>query len=756
MAERESDPNAGERPGDAPKERRGGAWWFGRAIVWARLLVIAAWIVGAYLATTHLPSGLENEGAELGSLLPHSSKALEVEKRSLQTFGFPLISRSMVVASKADGFDGADGAAALRYVARTDRGGSGVKAVPFAAEGEPLKAGPIGDTMLVYLYVEPSAEADATNASEAFAAGLRRATGADTTHITGAIPAAAAETNLVEEHLLWVEIATVVLVVGILLAYYRSIGIPLLCLAGVGLSYLVADRLIGLVAREFSLTIPEEAQPVVVALLFGVLTDYLVFFVSGFRSRLERGESATAAASAVTGELLPVVSTAALMIAGATMTLSLSGVNFLSSFGPAMAISVLVAAAVSLTFLPAALALFGRAIFLPRRLEVAADDQVPADADTGARGRVVGLAARHPIPVILVCLVALLAAASGLRLLELGNPIIRGLPDTTQSRQGYDEASQALGPGVVGPTMLVVEGEGVGSDTEALASLHERLAAQPGIASVVGPSAGTGPLPPGVFVSADGGAARYLVVLEADPDGPVAPGILSRLESRLPEMLASSGLHGATFGVTGDTSVGHELTEDTWQAGLKVAPAAIAVLLLLLFALLRSRTAPLYLVGSSLLVVAAALGLTVYVFQGLLGYNEIAFFVPVATAILMLALGADYNVFLVSRIWREAERREATAAIRYAGTRASSAISVAGLILALSFAAVWLIPIAAFRELAFAMFVGLMLDTWVARPLLIPALVSLFGAEGGRAREDVPDRASPAADLRPRSGRAGR
>jgi len=87
---------------------------------------------------------------------------------------------------------------------------------------------------------------------------------------------------------------------------------------------------------------------VIIALLFGVLTDYLVFFVSGFRTRLERGESARDAASAVTAELLPVVSTAALMIAGATLTLTLAGVDFLSAFGPAMAISVLVAVLVAL------------------------------------------------------------------------------------------------------------------------------------------------------------------------------------------------------------------------------------------------------------------------------------------------------------------------------------------------------------------------------------------------------------------------
>ncbi len=120
-------------PDPISEERRGATWRFGRAIVWARLFVIAAWIAGAAVATTQLPSGLGSEAAELGSLLPRSSKAVEVEEKSLETFGFPLISRSMVVARKEGGFDAADTAAALRLVARTDRGESGLKAVPFAA-----------------------------------------------------------------------------------------------------------------------------------------------------------------------------------------------------------------------------------------------------------------------------------------------------------------------------------------------------------------------------------------------------------------------------------------------------------------------------------------------------------------------------------------------------------------------------------------------------------------------------------------------
>lgn len=103
---------------------------------------------------------------------------------------------------------------------------------------------------------------------------------------------------------------------------------------------------------------------------------------------------------------------------------------------------------------------------------------------------------------------------------------------------------------------------------------------------------------------------------------------------------------------------------------------------------------------------------------------------PVASAILLLALGADYNVFLISRIRREAEERELRPAIRGAGIRAGRAITVAGFILALSFAAVALIPIQGFREIAFALCVGLLLDTLVARTLLVPALVAIFEREG--------------------------
>jgi RND superfamily putative drug exporter len=304
---------------------------------------------------------------------------------------------------------------------------------------------------------------------------------------------------------------------------------------------------------------------------------------------------------------------------------------------------------------------------------------------------------------------------------------MRGLPKTSEPRQGYNAASAGIGPGVLGPTMLVLEEPGIARRAGELGGFQARLDRESGVVAVLGPADQPVPSRSGVMLAPDASAARYVLVLDGDPDGASAVDALSRVEADLPAMLERSGLRGAHTGITGDTTIASELSEQTTTAFERVTPAALVVLLILLWILLGSWSAPVYLVASSLLVVAAALGLTVYVFQDLLGYGELAFFVPIASAILLLALGADYNVFLISRIWREADDQELRPAIRSAGVRAGRAITVAGVILALSFAAIALIPIQAFREIAFALSVGLLLDTLVARTLLVPALVAIFG-----------------------------
>lgn len=730
----------------------GGLTWnrSGRAIVWLRFLVVPAWIAATVMAVTHLPSAFEAEAGELGNLLPRSSSALEVERRAIKTFGLPLLSRTMVVAREPGGFSAAQASSAARYIAAADRseGPRAVKAVPLADTPGVLGAGGTPTTLVAYLYLDPAlSEDESQERAERFAAGLERATSAPVVKVTGALPGTRSETEIAESHLIWVELATALLVVAILALYFRSLGVPLLGVSTVAIAYLCADRALGWIAERYGLSIPREAEPVIVALIFGVLTDYLVFFVSGYRQRLRQGTRTVAAVSETAGELLPVILTAALMIAGATLTLLLSGVRFLSAFGPSMAVAVIVSALVAMTLVPAALAIFGRALLWPREPTERSPEGADREKDVageggGARGLLLGIAVRLPLLTTALCVLALLVAASGLRHLALGNPVMRGLPPTSEPRQGYDAAAAGIGPGVLGPTMLVLEESGIAEREGELASLQANLERDPKVIGVLGPADQPLPLRSGVMLAPNGNAARYVLAFDADPDGATATESLSQLEAELPAMLERSGLQGVQTGITGDTTIASELSEDTTTAFERVGPAALVVLLILLWLLLGSWAAPLYLVGSSLLVVAAALGLTVYVFQDLLGYGELAFFVPIASAILLLALGADYNVFLISRIWREAEGQELRPAIRSAGIRAGRAITVAGFILALSFAAVALIPIQGFREIAFALGVGLLLDTLVARTLLVPALVALFEGErrrGGEAQVEPTD-----------------
>jgi putative drug exporter of the RND superfamily len=727
-----------------PQGSEGTRLWRGlaRAIVWLRFVILAAWIAGVVLATVNLPSAFEGESSDAESLLPHSSHAVEVEEKAIKTFGEPLISRTMVVASRPQGFSAAQLSAAARHIVATDRreGERAIRAVPLIDTPGLLASEKTATTLVVYLYIPiVLSEDEQQEAAESFAAGLGRASGAEAVKVTGALPGTRAEANVANSHILWVEIATVILVVAILAFYFGSLGVPLLALASVGVAYLGVDRALGWAGGQFDLSFSSEVEPVIIGLLFGVLTDYLVFFVSGYRDRLRRGTGSLVAVTQVTAELLPVILTAALMIAGATLTLLISGVDLLAAFGPAMAIAVGIAALVSLTLVPAALAIFGRALLWPRGPgDVESTGGEDERSSAGMRGRLIGGAVRFPALTALICVVALGAAATGVARLELGNPVMRGLPPTNDVHQGYDLAAAGLGAGVLGPTMVVVEGEGIGGKTSQLAALENALSEQEGVSGVLGPS--TEPLPgtPGLMRAPGGDAARYILILEGDPDGARASSALSNIEERLPELASRNGLGEATIGVTGDTTIATELTEETWSALERVAPAAILVLLLLLWVLLRSWTAPLYLVGVSVLVVAAALGITVYVFQDLLGYGELAFIVPVASSILLLALGADYNVFLISRIWSEAERGPLKPAIRTAGASAGRAITVAGLILALSFAAVMLIPIQSFREIGFALFIGLLLDTLIARTLLIPALVALFGHDSYRPEFEGP------------------
>jgi RND superfamily putative drug exporter len=322
--------------------------------------------------------------------------------------------------------------------------------------------------------------------------------------------------------------------------------------------------------------------------------------------------------------------------------------------------------------------------------------------------------------------VLLAFACRGLTEIDLGFTAIRGLPADAEERRAAQAASEGFAPGILAPLIILVEGDGQ-LPREDLQRLEGSIERQPGVAAAIGPGDEVARRVPELVVSDRAPAVRYLVILENDPHGGPAIDAFEALEERMPGLLDEAGLAEARVGFAGETAFAAETVGTILDDLARIGVAALLANLLLLALFLRALVAPLYLLAASGLALAASLGLTALLFQEGLGYGELTYFVPFAVAVLLLSLGSDYNIFVVGQIWREAEVRPLRDAVAVAAPRASGAINVAALALAGSFAALALIPLRSFREFAFAMSVGILLDAFLVRSVLVPALVSLFG-----------------------------
>jgi RND superfamily putative drug exporter len=556
--------------------------------------------------------------------------------------------------------------------------------------------------------------------------------------VTGSIPARIAEFDAIGDALPLVEAVTVGVIAILLALTFRSVVAPLVALVSAGLAYLVALRTIGWVGQTMDVGIPQDVEPLVVVVLLGIVTDYAIFFLVAMRRRLEAGDTRLHAALRSTASVLPVVVTAGLIVALGAAALLAGELEFFRAFGPGLAISAVVGLAVSVTLVPALLAILGGAAFWPAVPRPAPPDplEAPPVADlpvTRARrspsARILHSATSKPAAAVIVLLTVavLLAGASGLRDTNLGFTLVRGLPEDSEPNRAERDAGQGFAPGIVAPTEIVVEDEGVAEKLPEAVRLEELIAAADGVAMVFGPREAPDDVPEGVVVSPDGSAVRYAVVFDAPALGGEAIDDLDSLRESMPALLEEAGLPGARASFAGDTALASETVAGTVGDVGRIGLAALGVNLVLLALFLRSLVAPVVLLLTSVLALAATLGVTTYLFQGLLGHDELTYYVPFAAAVLLVSLGSDYNVFVAGQIAREADRRPLREAVAVAAPQASRAITVAGVILAAGFATLAIVPLRAFHELAFALAVGVLIDAFVVRTLLVPALIALIG-----------------------------
>lgn len=498
---------------------------FARAVVALRWVIVAAWLAGAFAATTLLPSIAESQTGALGDLVPNEADAIKAEIRSNELFGFPLLSRTVIVQRDPDGLSAvAQARVALRAVALNRNDLQGFDRIGGAlpvtnALGVPPFSRERSTTALTYLFYTPEiGSGERQDLAERLAAEQVSAPGDALVGVTGALPARAAQAEAIGDALPLVELGTVLLVLLVTGLHFRAVGAPLVTLLTVCIAHLVAVRVMAGIGQRLEVSVPAEVGPVVVVLLFGIVTDYSIFYLSRLRQKLAEGKDARAATIHTVTELTPIIATAGVTIVGACSALLVARLGFLQAFGPGTAIAVLVGALAATTFIPACLAILGPATFWPSRpgldvpLERAAEE--PPDERTGrpVRSRLVRFATTRPAAVAVVTGAVLVLCATGVARLEVGNTLIRGLPQDAEAREAYVAATRGFAPGIVSPTVLIVEGRNITGLRPELVALQRRIAAQPGVAQVVGPAQQPSQRNLGAVFSRSRNAVRYLLV----------------------------------------------------------------------------------------------------------------------------------------------------------------------------------------------------------------------------------------------------
>lgn len=695
-------------------------------VVKLRWLIVLGWAVAAAAAAVWLPATMPN--ADLRGFAPPNSRAIASETASAKAFGFPSLSRTVLVQHDENGLsDAAQQRVVERAVAvaKGTAGDLGRVAGIFPilnTSGVFPSSKEQGTTALTYVFTKPGTTfAQEVSAAENYARTQVNQPDDHFVGVTGTIPAQLTQTRTLYDHLPLLEAATLVVVIAVVALKFRSLVAPLVALVTAGASYFLAIRVTNYVGGYLQGGVPEELKPLVLALVLGIVTDYAIFFLSSMRSGLADGQDRLAAARTSAAQTGRIVLVAGIAVAAGSAAMLVAGSSFFRAFGPVLSLSVLTALVLSLTLLPALLAIFGMALFWPTRPKGSGPGRVARGAARVLTVRVVALVLGA------ACLVGLGALATNVSRLNLGVSFVAALPADSEPHSAERAAAAGFAPGVVAPTEVFLQGRDFSSEKQQLAALGRELAQQPGVAGVLSPGTLPDEVVRGALITKSGDAARLLVILKHDPLGARAISDLDHLSAALPGLLTKAGLEGAHYGVAGDTAVASELVAATTGDLKRIAIAVLVINLVLLMVFLRAVLAPVLLLACSVLALTASLGALTVVFEQWRGHDGVTFYVPFAASVLLLSLGSDYNIYGVGHVWTRAKHTTLRQAIAERVPETSGAITAAGITLAATFGMLALVPLRQFRELAFVMGLGVLIDALVVRSILVPALLTLLG-----------------------------
>jgi putative drug exporter of the RND superfamily len=499
-------------------------------------------------------------------------------------------------------------------------------------------------------------------------------------------------------------IATLGLVLILLLAFYRAPVLALLPLLVVGAAYLIATGFAYLLIEAGWITVNAEGTMLLLVLIFGAGTDYSLLLVHRYREELGNGRAPAAALRAALTESAPAIAASGGTVIAAMLVLLAADLESTHWLGPILAIGIATMLAAAFTLLPALLAALGERAFWPAKpaasksrgtFVVHKDTKVPLTRWS----RVAALVRRRSRRIIGVVL-ALLAV------LALGNfsdhgtlGFGQGETRATNSSRGTEALEAHFPPGIGSPLTAVVEAEEVERVARGMRELAQVSQALP--------------VP-------DAEQAVVLLVLDGSPYSSEAADAVADVRERLHE-LAPSALLG------GIPAENYDIEQTNARDTKLIVPLILLVVGLILAAVLRALVAPAYLIATVVASFAATLGLATFAFTEVFGAAGLAFNLTLMAFLFLVALGVDYNIFLMARAREEAATLGTEEGVLQALVNTGGVVTGAGLILAGTFATLVLLPLEELVQIGATVAVGVLLDTFVVRALLIPAITYRLG-----------------------------
>jgi putative drug exporter of the RND superfamily len=490
-------------------------------------------------------------------------------------------------------------------------------------------------------------------------------------------------------------LAALGLVLVLLLFVYRAPGLALLPLLVVGTAYLVATGVVYLLIEVGLITVNTEGTLLLLVLIFGAGTDYSMLLVHRYREEIGRGREPAAALPVALAESFPAIAASAGTVIAAMLVLLVAQLQSTHWLGPVLAVGIAVMLVASFTLFPALLALLGGRAFWPARpRRTAGPDRRWQQAAELVR--------RRPWRIVATVLAALV-------LLSLGNLVGHGTIGfgqgeigSTESSRGTQVLDEHFPPGIGSPLTGVVDIEQVPAALRGLRSLRAVKLTLPAL-----PSPGTG-------------KAVLTIVLRGDPYSGAAAAAVEGIRDRLDEV-APSALVG------GIPAENLDIEQTNARDTRLIVPLVLLLVGAILALVLRGLVAPAYLIVTVVASFAATLGLVTFAFADLFGSNGIGFNLVLMAFIFLVALGVDYNIFLMTRAREEAAKRGTRDGVLEALRNTGAVITGAGLVLAGTFATLTLLPLEELVQIGAAVAIGVLLDTFIVRALLIPAITYLLG-----------------------------